>query len=212
MHSRRLFVLGCLVTLCLNGCAGDKPCPRSADDAVVGEAKLAIPEFVLTALQSNGALRVKLYIAKDGTLRKSAVYVTKESVPTWVHEMADEKLGKGEDESYEVEQYADGQQVYEVTRKVDGVSQELAITIDKSVLYLERKLPENELPEKVATALKGLENFTMEEAESKTYTDGRQEFEVEGKQGEVHVVLQLSTEGEIVGQSRKLTATIAVDK
>jgi len=212
MQAGKCFVAGSFFVLMVVGCAGEKPCARSAEDAHLTATAPAIPGFVLDALHSDGAKSVKIYLAKDGTVRKSAVYVTKESLPNWVHALADEKLGQGEDEEYEVEQYGDSHQVYEITRKVDGVSLELSVAVDKTLLYVEKKLAAKDLPEKVAAVLKEREGFTLDEAEAKTFPDGKMEYELEGKQGGFDVQLKVSADGEILSQGRMFTAKVTVDR
>jgi hypothetical protein len=212
MQAGKSIIFGSVVVLLLTSCAAEKPCPRTAEDEPPAVSVPALPSFVLEALQSEGAQSVKLYFAKDGTIRKSAVYVTKETLPDWVHTMADEKLGQGKDEEYEVEEYRDGAQAYEITRKIKGVSQELSVTVDKTVRYIEKKLKKKDLPENVAAAIQGLEGFKMDEAESKTLPDGTVEYEVEGTEGGINVQYKMSAAGEILSQSRMFTAKVTADR
>ena len=64
----------------------------------------------------------------------------REGLPDWVHEMADEKLGKGEDVEYEIEVYPDGSEVYEVYRTVDGREKQLSVKPDRTVYYIGTEL------------------------------------------------------------------------
>src|SRR5213078_4517644 len=96
-----------------------------------------IPEFAMKALAAPTASKAGLFISKDGAITRYAVHLGREDVPVYLHSMADEKIGKGEDIAYEAEIYPDGGEVYEIYRRVDGKEKQLSILHrDRSVKYV----------------------------------------------------------------------------
>ena len=122
-----------------------------------------IPEFAMKALAAPTASKAGLFIAKNGAITRYAVHLGREDVPVYLHSMADEKIGKGEDLAYEAEIYPNGDEVYEIYRRVDGKEKQLSILHrDRSVKYIGTQLEEREIPEKIQATLKALKGFTAE--------------------------------------------------
>ena len=122
-----------------------------------------IPDFALKALSAPTASKASIFIAKDGTITRYAVHLGREDVPVYLHSMADEKIGKGEDIAYEAEIYPDGGDVYEIYRRVGGKEKQLSILHrDRSVKYVGTQLEEKEIPEKIQATLKNVKGFTFE--------------------------------------------------
>lgn len=185
-----------LSLLTLVGCAG-APEPRPA----------ALPGFVVDALQSPHAERAKLYVAPDGAIEKVVAYVTRDAIPAWVHTMADEKLGAGEDRGYEIEQYADGTQTYEVTRTIDGRKAELSATVDKALRYTELELAPEAVPPKVKATADGLGDMQVKRIEHKK-GPAVDQYEIVGLKGETEMRLVLDAEGAIKSRARRLPAVV----
>lgn len=168
-----------------------------------------MPEFPLEALASPHAVKCKLYFAADGTVEKYTVYVTRSAIPDWVHKLADEKLGAGQDESYEVELYADGSEVYEVRRNVGGRMLELSVRRDRTILYIERQIDEKDLIEAVRAALRGLPNFSPERYAYKE-SAGFGEYNIRGKIGETPYRVRIRPDGTLVAVQKQLPGSVEI--
>lgn len=180
----------------LVGCAG-APAPRPA----------ALPAFVVDALQGPDALEAKLYVAEDGVIEKVVAYVGRDSVPAWVHAMADEKLGAGEAHEFEIEQYADGTRTYEVTRLIDGRKAEMSVTVDKALRYTEVELAPEAVPAPVKAAADGMAGVSVQRIERKQ-GPGVDHFEIVGKEGEREVRIELDAAGMVLTKARRLPAVV----
>ena len=163
----------------------------------------------MQALASEHAVKGKLYLAADGTVEKYTVYVTRNGIPDWVHQMADEKIGLGTDESYEVELYADGSEVYEVRRTVEGRALELSVKRDRTLKYIERQLDETDLPEPVLATVRGVANFSAERYAIKE-GPGLEEYHIRGKIGEVDHRLRVRKDGHLVAVQRQLPGAFEI--
>jgi hypothetical protein len=169
-----------------------------------------IPEFPLKALSSPAAIKAGLFVSKDGTLLRYAVDVGREGVPDWLHAMADEKIGKGEDVVYEAELYPDGSEVYEVYRMIGGKEVQLSVDHrDRSVKYIGTQLVEKQLPEKIRATLGGVDGF---EAEKIIFKEGPRfaEYHVKGKIGGVPHRVRIGGDGKLLSVQRRIPAEIEV--
>jgi len=216
MRSFTALLFAASITAC---CPKPQQCPETrtaVDEAAPATSGAAskIPPFPLAALTGPHALRAKLYLKPDGTLRKYAVYVAKAAIPQWVFAMADKELGQGEDVDHEVEQYENGDTVYEVTRKVDGKVVELSVHSEtKKKLYTETKdLPLGEAPEAIKKAVAGIKGFAADAdgLEIKTYTD-RKVFEVHGKLEGRAQTIYFAEDGAVLNRSYTVPAKLNVD-
>lgn len=134
-------------------------CPAPVETATTKSVVVgSLSPEQLALLNAPGVERAKLYLDAQGKIIKVAAYVTKEQLPEWLFPLADKELGQGPDDSYEVEHYEEIGKVYELSRVVNGLKVELSVRAeDKRVYYIERELPEAELPEPVKAALAGAE-------------------------------------------------------
>lgn len=208
----RFVACALLAAALVTGCAAKQDCPTVPDTAPAATAggEAPIPDFIHQQLASPHALRAKLYVAADGHVRKYAVYVTKEAIPAWAFEMADAELGQGEDKEYEVEQYEDGDQVYEITRLVDGAEKELSVKLDKTVKYVETPIAPDALPAPVKAAVEGVSGFVPEQYLAKKGPD-LEHYQVKGTKDGARYRLDLAADGKIESQSRDLDAGLVVD-
>jgi hypothetical protein len=126
-------------------------------------AQARLPQFIMDALASPFAVRAVLYIAKDGSIERSKVVLQRAGMPDWIHEVADRKLGKGDDVSFEAETYPDGSEVYEVTRRVDGRPKKLSVRRDRTVRYVETTVDRASVPPSILESLAKLDVFRPEE-------------------------------------------------
>jgi len=207
----RLAACAILAAALLAGCGAPQDCPTIPDQpAAEAGAAVGIPDFIQEHLSSPHAVRAKLYVGADGQVRKYAVYVTKEAVPAWVFEIADKELGSGEDQELEVEQYENGDQVYEVTRVVDGQVKEVSVKLDKTVKYVETAIAPDALPAPVKAAVEGVAGFEPEQYLIKKGPE-LEAYQVKGKKDGASHRLDLSADGRIISQSRGLDAGLVVD-
>lgn len=208
MAATKSALLLALVVAVVGACAtGPNSCPKMAS---AGAA--AIPAFPLAALHGPHAQRAKLYLDAAGRIHKVAVYVTKAGIPAWAHAAADAALGKGEDQEYEVEEYANGDQTYELTRLVAGKTVEVALDArSKQVLYTEQKgLAVDTLPAPIKAALGRLPGFSAESYTLKTPKVGAKMHEVYGKQGGQRWKVYLADDGKLLRRHRELPAKLGV--
>ncbi|MCA9540634.1 MAG: hypothetical protein KC620_17165 [Myxococcales bacterium] len=181
----------------LAGCAGQPP-PTPA-----------VPPFVAQALTGAHGLRGKFYLTADGRFEKFVAYVERDAMPDWIHPLADEKLGAGEEVDFEVEQYADGARAYEVTRLVDGRKAELSVTPEQQIRYVEREVPLDALPAPVKQAVDAMAGVTIDHVEQKE-GPGINAFEVIARDGERELRVVLSPEGGVVERASRLSAVLQI--
>lgn len=176
-------------------------------DSRLPEAR--IPEFPMKALASPAATKAGVFISKDGTITRYAVHLGREAMPEWIHAMADEKIGKGEDLTYEAELYPDGSEVYEIYRKVGEKEKQLSIHRDRSLKYLGTQLEERELPDKVRTTVKGVKGFTVEKC---IFKEGPSfaEYHLRGMIGGVHHRIRIAPDGNLIAIQRRIPAEFEV--
>jgi hypothetical protein len=169
-----------------------------------------IPEFAMKALMAPTAAKPSLFISKDGAITRYSVHLGREDVPVYLHSMADEKIGKGEDISYEAEIYPDGGEVYEIYRRVEGKEKQLSVfQRDRSVKYLGKQLDEKELPEKIQTVLKSVKGFTFEKC---IFKEGPRfaEYHVKGMISGVSHRVRISGDGTLLAVQRRIAGDFEV--
>ena len=169
-----------------------------------------VPEFALKALTSPSATQAGVFIAKDGAITRYAVHIGKEAVPEWLHAMADEKIGKGEDLAYEAEIYPDGSEVYEIYRKIGGKEKQLSVAHrDRSVKYIGTQMDVKELPEKVQATLKGIQGMA---AEKVLFKEGPNfaEYHIRGLAGAVPCRVRIGREGTLIAVQRRIPGEFEV--
>lgn len=177
-----------------------EPCETS-------DAKL--PKFIMEALSSPHALKAKLYVGKDGTIDRSKVFLARAGMPEWIHAVADEKLGKGEDVSYEAEVYADGTEVFEVVRRIDGKPKKISVRRDKTVRYVETTVDKASAPAEVAATLAKLEGFQADEWRRRE-GDNLSEFHVRGSVVGIPHRARLRADGTLLAVDKHLAAELEV--
>ena len=198
MNTPRILAAGCLTfaAAALSGCGG-------------GQTVNALPTYPLAPLSAGQAEGMKIYAGPDGTIEKFSMYVTADAIPQWAVELADKEIGAGEVESFEIEQYADGRQTFEITRKIDGVKVEISVSTDKKVNYIERAMTLEQLPAPVQAAVKGIEGLTVEEIESRK-GEGMETYEVEGKIGSMTHGFLYSADGKPLERTRQIPGKLKV--
>jgi hypothetical protein len=167
-----------------------------------------IPEFALKALSAPTASKTNLFIAKDGTIIRYSVHLGREDVPQYLHTMADEKIGKGEDIAYEAEIYPDGGEVYEIYRRVGGKEKQLSILHrDRSVKYVGTQVNEKELPEKIQATLKTLKGFSFEKC---IFKEGPRfaEYHVKGTISGVPHRVRIGRDGNLLALQRRIPGDV----
>lgn len=204
-----------LVTTFVAACTGRAPeCPKAPDCPKAAPAQPAasmVPSFPLEALVGSHAKSAKLYVGVDGTLRKFAIHVERAGLPDWVHAMADKELGQGDEMEFEVEQYADGTQVYEVTRRVDGKQIELSVRAkDRTKYYVERKdLPLEGIPAPVRKAAEGIAGLQIKSYAVKERADGKI-HQVEGERDGRPFSIHVADDGTVKEQRTELPAKVKI--
>jgi uncharacterized membrane protein YkoI len=199
----RAVSLVCVMALLLGGCC--KNCEQGGK-----AAGLKLPAFMVETAAKGTAVKAKLSVRPDGTIRKCSMYVKAEALPDWVQAAADERVGKGEHKEAEIEQYEDGKLVYEVTRLVQGQTVEVAVGEDRKVVYVEKETRLEEIPDAVKAASAAVAGFKAEEAEVKEVADSK-EFEVEGEADGVSWEVMVDAAGKVIGKSREVPAELMLD-
>ena len=190
---RYLFLLISLLT----GCGGTQ------------EAELRLPQFPFDALQGPYVRSAKLYIDASGVVTKTAVLVEPEALPSWVFVEAEARIGRGKDLAFEIEQYRNGDQVYEVTREVDGRTIELALRADRSFKYLEREIPLESAPVPTLTAARSVEGFVANRADHKK-GPGLEHYVFKGlRQGRAYTV-RVDPAGRLMDKRKVIEARLEV--
>lgn len=171
--------------------------------------KPRIPEFPLKALASAHAKQANFFVSREGVITRYSIHVTREALPDWMHTIADERLGKGKDVGYEIEQYPDGSEVYEIYRDVNGTEKAVSARRDRMVQYIGTPMALKDLP---STAHKGLASVADFKAEKAMIKEGQRFYEIHvtgtlnGAPGRV----RLSNTGEILSVQRKVPAEVEV--
>jgi hypothetical protein len=174
--------------------------------------RAGLPEFVMPPLKAQNVEKVKLYLRPDGSFRKFSVYAARqEALPEWVSLLADEKIGKGESKEFEIEQYENGDQCYELTRVINGKSVEMSVKLDRSVGYLEKQIAPEEIPAPVKAAIDKIEGFQLQEAEVKE-AGAKKTYEVEGKIKDAAWEIELDDSGQILTRSLEVKTELMVDQ
>jgi len=169
-----------------------------------------IPEFTMKAMAAPTASKVGLFIAKDGAITRYSVHLGREDVPIYLHSMADEKIGKGEDIAYEAEIYPDGSEVYEIYRRINGKEKQLSVQHrDRSVKYIGTQLEEKEVPEKVQATLKTIKGFRVEKV---IYKEGPRfaEYHVKGSMAGTPHRVRIGRDGNLLTVQRRITGDYEV--
>jgi hypothetical protein len=194
----RLLIAAAALALC--------PLAFAQDPAPVPGSKF--PKFIMDALSSPHALKGKIYISRDGTIERTKVHLKKEGLPDWTHQVADEKLGKGEDIAYEVEVYGDGTEVFEIARRVDGKPMKVSIRRDRQVRYVETTVDRASLPAAVSAALGKIEGFQPDECRRRQ--GETTEFHIQGAIAGVPHRARIRADGTIQSLDRRLAAELEV--
>jgi hypothetical protein len=169
-----------------------------------------IHPFILQALASPHAAKSNFFVSADGKIVRSSVHMKREGIPAWVHAMADEKLGIGEDVEYEVEVYPDGSEVYEVYRKIGGRQRQLSVKTDKTVYYIGTEHDRKSMPPSIAAALRKIDGFEMKECVAK---EGATFFEYHVKgvmRGSPHRA-RLAKDGRLIALQRRIPSEVEVE-
>jgi hypothetical protein len=168
-----------------------------------------IPAFPMKALSSPAAKKAGIFVSKDGTITRYTVHLDREGVPPWLHDMADEKIGKGDDLAYEAELYPDGSEVYEIYRMVAGKEKQLSVEKDRTVKYVGTQVGETELPDRVQATLQGVKGFFFEKCILK---EGPRfgEYHVKGMLRGVPHRIRIATDGRLLAVQRRIPAEFEV--
>ncbi|HVE38283.1 MAG TPA: hypothetical protein VNM14_00260 [Planctomycetota bacterium] len=169
-----------------------------------------IPEFAMKAFAAPTASKAGLFITKDGAITRYAVHLGREDVPVYLHSMADEKIGKGEDITYEAEIYPDGSEVYEIYRRVEGKEKQLSVLHrDRSIKYVGTQMEEKEIPEKIQAAIKNVKGFTFEKC---IFKEGSRfaEYHVKGLIAGTSYRARIGREGNLLSLQRRIAGDFEV--
>lgn len=166
--------------------------------------------FILKALSSPYAIKSNSFVSADGKIVRSSVHVKREGLPDWVHQMADEKLGKGEDVEYEVEVYPDGSQVYEVYREIDGLLKQLSVKPDRTVYYTGTEHSKESLPEAVSSGLATLKGFKVRRCVEKSGPTFF-EYHVKGKMDGTEYRARIGKDGRLIALQRVIPGAIELE-
>ncbi len=154
---------------------------------------------------------MKLYVDSNGNVEKRSLYVTRSAVPDWVVTMANEKIGPGSNEYFELEWYAEApnMRVYEVTRTIKGKKVEVSMNEHKQLRYIEREISSASLPAKVKAAVNSLSGFKVEEYEEKT-GEGFHYYQVEGMQNGAEITYTYDADGMLLKTQRIIPTKLEV--
>jgi hypothetical protein len=137
------------------------------------------------------------------------VSVRREGIPEWTHQIADDKLGKGQEVAYEVEVYGDGTEVYEIARLIEGKPKKISIRRDQQVRYVEQLFDKASLPAAVATTLGKIEGFQVGEVRRRE-GDKLTEYHIVGLIAGVPHRAMIRADGTLQSVSRHLPAEMEV--
>jgi len=175
----RLIVTSLILLLCASCATGNDTTPRTQQHAE------AMPAQLRDLLRDGKVSRARFYLDAQGRVAKVALYVSAAELPGWVIPLADAKIGAGQNDTYEVEHYADLGLAYEVTREVNGSRKEISFGADQRVLYTEEAVERDALPQAVRDQIAQLEasGATFKRSVKKT-TDGVVSLHVRMTQGD----------------------------
>lgn len=174
-----------------------------------GQAFVRLPEFAWKALSSPSARKANFWIGADGQFLRYTVYVDRAGMPDWIHSMADERLGKGDDVEYEVEVYPDGSQVYELYRKIDGLEKQLSVKADRSLYYIGTEQPVGKLPDPVTSALREMKELKVDKCVLKEGPNVA-EYHLKATRDGMPCRIRLSKAGKLIAVQRKIPADVEV--
>lgn len=205
----------CVVGLSLVGCAttSEEECRTAPPPAAVGVPTcVAVPEGPRDVLFAENVERATLYFDAEGNVAKYTAYVKATAIPAWVVQMADEKLGPGDDVEWEVEYYGADHKVYEVTRKLpDGGVKVLSASDDRQLFYVQTELqPSAVLPEPVSKRISEINGFKLTQLSRKEYGDGTVTYQARGLLSGQDHQLTLSDSGELRYHTRSVPAKIEI--
>lgn len=153
--------------------------------------------------------KVKLYVDADGKVVKRSLYVTPNAVPAWVSKFADDTIGKGGSEYYELEWYADSPnlKVYECTRLIKGSKVEVSVNEHQQLRYIEREIAVSDLPAAVKSAARELKGFRITEVEEKK-GPAYMQYELEGMEGGTEVSYTFDPSGKLLSKHLSVPAEL----
>lgn len=159
-----------------------------------------IPDFVWKAAKSQETQKIEMKIGPCGKLARVSATVAKANIPEWVLKLADDKIGKGEDKSFEVEVDDQGEEVYEVTRNINGLEVELSAKAKSQTFkYIERQVQWEVLPAPIRAEVEKMSGFQTKEAGMKE-GPGIKEFEIEGRWNDAEYSLYFDEAGKLLGK------------
>ncbi len=168
-----------------------------------------LPKFIVEALASPHAIKARLHVNRDGTIERAKVYLKRDGLPDWTHDLANEKLGTGEDLSYEVEVYGDGTEVYEICRYVDCHPQKVSMRHDRNIQYVETGVDASVLPEAVSTTLSKIPGFKPDEYYRRD-ADGTSEYHVTGAMLGIPHRARIMADGTLRTLEKQLAAELEI--
>lgn len=182
---------------------------RSTWESKDGQAHVRLPEFVWKALSSPHAKKANFWTGPDGQLLRYTVYVERGGIPDWVHAMADERLGKGEDLEFELEVYPDGSNVYEIYRKIDGLEKQLSVKADRSLFYIGTEQPADKLPEPVSSVIRDMKDLKISKC---VFKEGKNvsEYHLKATRDGVPCRIRISKAGRLIAIQRRIPADVEV--
>lgn len=191
-------LLCCLLTIATWGAAQANP---GAIDAQIAKA----------ATSAKGVIKLKLYAAADGTLRKIALYHTDATqVPERVKAKAKATFGDAPVKYYESEVYADLGRIFEVEVTTKDGEKELAAKADGTVVYVEAPMKPDALPAAVLTAAKaavpGAKVIEAEHKKGPKVDEYAVKFDAAGV---IHYV-RLSPDGKVINHGLRFPAEVEV--
>jgi hypothetical protein len=166
--------------------------------------------FIAKALASPHALKTNFFVTEEGRVIRSSVHVKKGGLPDWVHAMADEKIGAGDDMEYELEVYPDGSEVYEIYRKIDGKERQLSVRPDRTIYYIGAEIEPEALPKAVSATLEKLQHFEMASCVSKEGATFH-EYHVKGTLDGQPVRARIAKDGRLIAVQKRLPSEVEVE-
>ncbi len=210
MTRRTPLVIAAVLSLCSAAMAQDpKPVPNGGSEPQNSASGPKFPKFIMDALHSPHVLRGKIYVARDGTIERAKVFVRREGLPEWTHQIADDKLGKGQEVAYEVEVYGDGTEVYEIARLIEGRPKKISLRRDQKVRYVEQLFDKGSLPAAVAATLGKIEGFQVGEVRRRE-GDKLTEYHIVGLIAGVPHRAMIRADGTLQSVTRHLPAEMEV--
>lgn len=188
-------------------------CSESAGkdgDCCAADSGGRVPGFTMKALTSPHVHEANFFVSSDGTIVRSTAYLKRKGIPDWVHAMADEKIGKGEDVAFEVEVYPNGTEVFEIYRTIGGNKKQLGVTADRKVYYLGTEHPKDDLPAAVSGAVGKMKGFEVERCMAK---EGPTFFEyhVRGTLDGNSDRARIGKDGRLIALQRRIPADVEIE-